>query len=409
MFYKQLLKDLQKRKNSKLIAILEAIWSEKATNRRDLCLYLNLSKGTMTKRINFLLEKNYVVENGFHASNGLGRNPEKLKLNDDLFYSVGIYHTEKQTTIAVFNANNKLIRKTAVTLPALTSGSLILKEMLELIKQNLNGLSIAKEKLLGIGITIPGIVAWDKGIVYSSGSFPGENGLRVKQFFVEALDCECEMLNISHLIALNEKNWGKAGNVSNFLCVEDSLGMGIFVNNQLCCGWQGYSGEFGFMQIKENGEINVDGRRGTIWSNAAFYNILNALRRMQENNETLQIEKYLPPGQTNIDVATVIRAASDGDRLCSAMIAESYEWIAKGIVNAAYMLNPEVVYLPSWTAECPACTIEVVKQHLKHYGVANWHLKTRVESAACDKSYLPGGIALYLTQCTLNKAKRAIL
>jgi len=405
MFYKQMKNDLLKRKNSKLVAILDAVWSRQAMNRRDICSFLNLSKGTITKRVNYLLEKGYIVESGSHANTGMGRNPEKLKLDSNLFYSIGLNLSADETNIIILNANNEPVKEIVTNIPESTDYNVILEKILTMIKQSLSDLSIPKEKLLGIGIALPGIVDWGKGIVYNSASLPGAENLQLKKFFTEALNCECEMLNICHLTAINEKNWGKAKNVSDFFCVEDGLGLGIFINNQLCRGWQGYAGEFGYMQIKETGDITSDGRKGTIWPNAAAYRINHALRKMRENGGASQIEKYLSPENPDINFDMVIRAASDGDKLCSAMIAENYDWIAKGILNVAYLLNPEVIYLPAWTAKCPECTINIVKQCLTHYGAANWHLATSVESAKCDKNYFSNGIALYLTQCVFDKIK----
>ena len=175
------------------------------------------------------------------------------------------------------------------------------------------------------------------------------------------------------------------------------------MNEQLYRGWQGYAGEFGFMQIKETGDIGIDGRKGIITSNAALYRAAHAIERMYKTGQLKDIKKYCSTERNEISSDMIIKAVCDGDKFCRAIFRENFEWIAKGMLNLVYLLNPQVIFLPSWTADCPDCTIKVVENELAHYGATNWHLKIKVDSAHCGNSFYPSGAAYYLVERMFEK------
>ena len=212
MLSKKLKKELQKRKNSKLISILEVIWSKKASNRRDIGEVLNLSKGTMTKRVAYLIENDYVIENGSAVNIGMGRNPENLKLHNDLFYSIGLHISPSNIYVTALNANNKNILTDSTFIQDDCTGKQRLELIIKFIHDFICRLGLDKEKMIGLGITLPGINDWDKGIVYNSAGIPDLNDFPLKKYMTEIFDCDCEMINISHLSALNEKIWEKHQN-----------------------------------------------------------------------------------------------------------------------------------------------------------------------------------------------------
>lgn len=55
-----------------------------------------------------------------------------------------------------------------------------------------------------------------------------------------------------------------------------------------------------------------------------------------------------------ITTELLVQAIEGGDKYVEQKMAERYEVIGEAIVNTAYMLNPEAIFLEAWTARCPA-------------------------------------------------------
>ena len=80
------------------------------------------------------------------------------------------------------------------------------------------------------------------------------------------------------------------------------------------------------------------------------------------------------------------------------LLSEVYSSIGDAAVNVAYLLNPQAIFLPAWTARCPQCTLDVVKMKMGSYGLANWRLKTEVRPATTRSEHFPQTAALMFAE-----------
>lgn len=380
-------KQKTQRRDNKLLRILNCIWESHGTNRRDLCSILRLSKGAMTKNINQLLEWEFIHENDFNNTvdnRGVGRNPVELKLNDDLFYSVGIYLYSKNSKLLVMDANSNICKEVNLDdkLPKQTQDKC--NALLDLTEQALSKAKIPLTKFIGTGIALPGIVDWENGLVHSSTVFTEKCNIPLRDMFEKRFNTNCSLINVSQMLAINEHRWGKASKMKSFLCLTPGLGMGMFFNGQFYSGWQGHAGEFGFMQVNNDSTLSVDGRVGTLETQAIHHLITKKVESIIAAGGDTLVKEYMNQEAGGISYDMLIKATQNGDRLCEKLISEQYDTIARGIVNVSYLLNPEAIFLESWTEKCPKCTIDVVKRYMEHYGITNWHFKTSILSAKCS-------------------------
>lgn len=94
-----------------------------------------------------------------------------------------------------------------------------------------------------------------------------------------------------------------------------------------------------------------------------------------------------------ITTELLVQAIEGGDKYVEQKMAERYEVIGEAIVNTAYMLNPEAIFLEAWTARCPQCTLDIVERKMGSYGLSNWHLSTRIRSCKCTMKTAPRAVA----------------
>lgn len=381
-----------KRSNNKYIAIINHIWSN-SVSRKELAIALNISKVAVSARVEELINWGFVEENGQSVSGSRGRRAIPLALNRDLFYSVGINFTEDFTHICLLNARTEVISEIYLK-EKISKAKAKCDFTIEKIKELIKEYKIEYNKVIGVGITLPGITNHEKGTVFYSSIFKNDKNFNVLEHFNTAMDKECCMLNISHLTAYTEHKWGLAKNMSSFVRFLTGFGLGMFLNGNLYCGYQYNGGEIGLMQIDSSGPSSADGRNGTLFEMAHFCKITDKLEGIIANNGKTEVTKYMNDGDKKVTLEMLICAIEAGDQLCAQKLSESFEIISKAIVNLAYIFNVETIFLPKWTARCPKCSVDIVKRMMGHYGVSNWELKTEILSAQCGNEDFTRGAAL---------------
>jgi len=381
-----------KRRNNKLLPMLDKMRNG-GICRNELAKAFNLNKAAISRSVNQLIEWGLVTEKRSSASNALGRRPVPLQLKKNLFYSVGINLQHQCSEIALLNARGEVAGKLSIKN---MSGNWMEKcEMIiQQVKNLINDNGIPIEKLVGVGIGLPGIVDPEIGAVFSSSQFKNEPEFNLLKYFTEKLGKESFLINTSHLSAYSEHYWGGAQNMDSFLTLLPGMGLGMFLNGRLYRGHQFHSGEAGSMQLQPDGEIGLDGRKGTLGSLVKFYDITDRMENIIAKGGNTEVNKYLRNGSGKVTLEMVVKAIEDGDQFCAQMMSEIFEVIGRAILNFAYLFNPEAIFLPEWTARCPEASIDIVRRMMGHYGVSNWRLKTEICSAQCGESMMARGAGL---------------
>jgi predicted NBD/HSP70 family sugar kinase len=133
---------------------------------------------------------------------------------------------------------------------------------------------------------------------------------------------------------------------------------------------------------------------GTLGTLKPLWDVPGKVREIASAGGCSSIAVKIAGGDISLIDHNIVRAAAaKGDRLCSQLMAESFDYIGKAVVNIAYLLNPEVFFFEPWTASCEECTLDVVRRHMKSYGVHNWKLHSEISAAKCGYELIPSAAA----------------
>jgi glucokinase len=139
----------------------------------------------------------------------------------DREFLIGIEVTSKSINAGLVDLSGKIVKK--LSMPSeISKGK---KKVVENIASAVN--KIKKNKILGVGISVPGIVNREKGIVIES-SFPGWDGLMLKK----------SVEDIAHIPVFVE-NEGKCFTLAEYKCgmfrrTENAIG--VFFNDRISTG-----------------------------------------------------------------------------------------------------------------------------------------------------------------------------
>lgn len=372
--------DKIKRKNNKYIEILSYIWDNDGISRHELATLLNISRVSITRNIDQLLEWGMIEI-------GSGRRSVPISLKKDLFYSIGVNFHRRHSEITLLNAHSEVISSVPIE-----DNQKVWTDKCDFVVSSINKLleeeNLSLQNIIGIGITLPGIVNIHSGEVLHSSSFKGSSNFNIVEYLKEKTNLPTHLINMAHLLAYTEKKWGYAQEMDSFLVLHEGLGLGMLLNGKLYRGHQFNSGDFGYIQVPHNGEIGSDGRVGSLESVAPFYKLRDHLENIIEKGSHTGVNKYLKPGETSVTLEMIVKAIEDGDQLCSRMMSQNFETIGNAILSLAYIFCPEAIFLPPWTARCQTSSIDTVKRIMGHYGVNNWHSTTKILPAKVEEKML---------------------
>ncbi|HUI63755.1 MAG TPA: ROK family protein, partial [Bacteroidota bacterium] len=265
------------------------------------------------------------------------------------------------------------------------------------IKTVLAESKVSWNKLLGIGISLPGMVRGKEGLgetYFNFGDAPAREIL--SQRFKKPVHIEHDL----EAMAFGERWFGAAKEVDNALCVNFGwgLGLGIIIDGEVYYGENGYAGEFGHIQVVKNGELCYCGKKGcleTVASGSAITRI--ARERISKDASTIMTkDQHLRIDQ--VDTEAVLRAASLGDEFSIEILEEAGNHLGAGIGVLINLLNPALVVLGGGVSTSTPYVLEAVRASaLKHSMVKlNRDVKFTISSLGNKAGAL--GVAVYLAE-----------
>lgn len=144
----------------------------------------------------------------------------------------------------------EIISECILNTPAKESEKVVLDQLIRAIEQ------VYQPGCEGIGIGVPSVVDWKKGIVYDVVAIPSWKEVPVKEILEKHFKIPVYVNNDSNCFALGENFFGKGIESANFVgvTVGTGLGSGIIIENKLYQGVNTGAGEIGSISYK-NGII----------------------------------------------------------------------------------------------------------------------------------------------------------
>lgn len=141
----------------------------------------------------------------------------------------------------------EIISECILDTPAKESEKVVLDQLIRAIEQ------VYQPGSEGIGIGVPSVVDWKKGIVYDVVSIPSWKEVPVKEILENHFKIPVYVNNDSNCFALGENFFGKGIESKNFVGVTigTGLGSGIIIENKLYQGVNTGAGEIGSISYKD--------------------------------------------------------------------------------------------------------------------------------------------------------------
>lgn len=328
--------------------ILKNLYFDTALSIAELVKKLSKSTPSITKVINHLLQEKIIIECGFAESTG-GRRPLQFALNPSLnFYILTISADQYFSTFTLTDLGQNTItehRDIPLELQSDNSSDLLLSEVERILASS----TITLDRLIGIGLSMPGFVNSELGV---NESYPVTHPLyKIKNKIEKKYKVATVIENDSRCIALAEKEFGFAKNIENSLIINLNwgVGLGIIINGTVFKGESGFAGEFSHIPLSDNNTLCSCGKRGCLEVEAS----LNAAIRNTENDiEKNEYSIYSTFVKSNLNkIDALIEASNMGDQIAINNLGKIGYMLGKGISTLIHILNPKQIIVSGRGAE----------------------------------------------------------
>lgn len=187
-----------------------------------------------------------------------------------------------------------------------------------------------KYNILGLGISIPGIIAQD-GSMKTAGAIKDFIGVNVKELLQKEIDIPIDIISDSNAAALAEAWNGNGKNIKNFVCLTlgTAVGGAIYIDGKLYKGLGGLAGEFG-VALMENSSENYKDQ-----SYSMHAGVVAGLCR----NYRLKVKEMV------LDAREILNRSKNGDKIAKECIENFYESVSRLLTTVALTVAPEVILI----------------------------------------------------------------
>lgn len=248
---------IDKRK-ANLVKVAKFILHHRITSKPEIAATLGLSMPTVLQNVKELLERGIVIESGEYESTG-GRKAKALSVNAELKYAVGIDITANHISYVRINLTGDLIDKVRVR--EVFENSLEYNEKVhQHFSDFLKKSGVNPEKILGVGISFPGIIDRENESLIVS-HILGIKDMSLKNLS-QLFEYEVCYENDANSAAMAEMYRLEKNAV--YLSLSNSVGGAFYIHNGIYEGDDYRSSEFGHMIIVPDGRKCYCGKKGCV-------------------------------------------------------------------------------------------------------------------------------------------------
>lgn len=297
----------------------------------------------VAKNLSDLVRCGIVTETGLAQSSG-GRRPQTYSIAKGNMYVLAVAMDQLTTRAVIMDMQNTMVTPSLDFSLPLSGNSDALDQLAGALQQYVEHSGIDRNKIVGVGIGMPGFVDVNKGINHSFLSGPGM--INIREFLEEALQLPVFIDNDSSLIALAEYRFGPAKGIKNAMVVNIGwgVGLGLILNGELFRGDSGFAGEFSHIPIFTSNKLCSCGKLGCLETETSLKILVERAMEQQEAGKITSIPK-LGGMEIEKEAALVMEAAVAGDRVAVDVLSGVAYDVGRGIAILIHILNPGMILL----------------------------------------------------------------
>lgn len=321
--------------------ILDSIRRSQPISRAHLADVTGISRPTVTTVTAELLGAG-LIEEVEQATSGLqarrGRPRVDLNLRGAAHLVAGVKVAAWALSIVLLDLGGEIKGELEVPLSApQLSPEAFVEELAVAVFRAAENAGYSPDDLSAVGIGMSGFVDVDRSFVHWSPSL-SERNVSLGGMLTERLGKPVFLDNDANLVAVAEQYFGEGRDYSDFLVVtiENGVGLGVVLDNQIYRGTRGCGAEFGHTKVQLDGALCRCGQRGCLEAYVADYALL------REATVSANLVGEGPPEQK---IQMLLDAAEHGDPTAQTIVNRAGRIFAMGLANLVNIFDPQLIIL----------------------------------------------------------------
>ncbi|WUH90157.1 ROK family transcriptional regulator [Streptomyces sp. NBC_00433] len=315
-----------------------------------------------------------------------GRRARSVALSGDAGIVVGVDFGHSHLRVAVGNLAHQVLAEQSEPIDVDASASQGFDRAEQLVARLVESTGISKQKVLGVGLGVPGPIDVESGALGSTAILPGWSGINPRQEMSDRLGVPVQVDNDANLGALGELVWGGGRGVKDlaYIKVASGVGAGLVIDGRIYRGPGGTAGEIGHITLDESGPVCRCGNRGCLETFTAARYVLELLRGSHGDGLT---------------VPRMVQLAREGDPGCRRVTGDVGRHIGMGVASLCNLLNPSRIVLGGDLAEAGELVLGPIRESVSRYAIPSAAQRLSVVPGALGaRAEVLGALALVLSE-----------
>lgn len=381
--------------------VLQSVRAMQPTYRAAIARRTGLNPATVTNIVSHLLALG-VLEEVVDATQAPmtkgGRPPQMLRVNAKPKQVLAIDLEPDCLRVALTDLLAEPLVHRECLIDRRSDSRTICRQMIKLCREILK--EHAPVHLLGVGVSLPGLIDVNKGVALSSTNMPGWRNVPIARMLQRELGVPVHLGRSMHLAALHER-WVRPQLEQErvvLLSLRTGIGMSLMERGQILGGPGSPAGEIGHTVIDLNGVHCECGNRGCLETFVSATAVVARGRRMLEAGRG-QVLRELLDQHEPLRPELIYRLAHAGDADCMAIVRDVGRYIGLAAANVINLLAPDHLVLCGSIDTADELILDALRKEVQQRALPR--LSGRVQlrlAAAREKGPLLGAAVMVAQQ-----------
>lgn len=361
--------------------LLERLFWSGGLSRGELAASTDFSKSKANLAIAGLIGRELIEESGVQPSSG-GRRPEMLRLSHRMGVLAGIDIGATSIDVALLAPDMTVLDHRSEPADVRPGPAAVFTRVRALLREALERCGVGAAQVLGIGVGVPGPVAFDSGTLVNPPLLPGWENFSIRDCLAAEYAAPVFVDNDVNILALGT-HWRLHGRLQNFLVVKigTGIGCGVICHGAIYRGMDGAAGDVGHISVDPHGPVCHCGNAGCVEAMAAGPAIARMAEQAAGAGESPRLKELLDRNGhlTPIDLGNASRA---GDTAANAIVQRAGDQIGRMLAAVVNFFNPSHIFIGGGVARIGPLFLASIRQSVYQRSLA---LSTR----HLDIQYVP--------------------
>ncbi|MBF0489103.1 MAG: ROK family protein [Candidatus Omnitrophica bacterium] len=221
------------------------------------------------------------------------------------------------------------------------------------IEKIITSQGLKDKDIAGVGVGVPGLVDFDKGVVRFLPNIPGWKNVPLKAILEKKLKLPVYVDNDVKLITLAEWKFGAGCGVKNLICLTlgTGVGSGLILDNRLYRGSANAAGELGHMPLNEKGPACNCGGFGCFEKYVGNQSLFALADQVMKKSDMTTQKMFALANAGNLKALQFWREAATH--------------MGNGLVGVVNLLNPQLIVIGGGVSNNEKYLFPTIKEVIK--------------------------------------------